>query len=86
MKLYAVFSRRPEVTASITSPNIYHCVYGLHFNCGLQQIFLNKHFVYIYLLTVFYELSFWLWPKEVQKNLYMAPCSKCLATPDLEKL
>ena len=72
MKLHAVFSRRPEVTASIALPNIYHCVYGLHFNCVLQQIFLNKHFVNIYLLTVFYELSFGFGPRR-SKKMYTWP-------------
>ena len=42
------------------------------------------HFVYSYLLTVFRKLGFWLWPEEIQKNLYTARGSKCLETPGLK--
>ena len=35
-------------------------------------------------LVFFFSLS--LWPEEVQKNLYTAPCSKSLGTTDLQLL
>ena len=34
------FQGGPEVTASLASPNIHHCVYALHFNCVLQYLHL----------------------------------------------
>ena len=73
------FQGGPEVTASLASPNIHHCVYASHFNCVLQHLHL---FINYFSRIKFLALA----QGGPQKNFYMAPCSKCLKTPDLEKL